>query len=413
MLASSCRSMTQSRGYSNPSKDAALVQKAGGGTGFTFDRLRPTGDRVASSGGTTSGPMSFVRVFDESTNAIQQGASRRGANMGMMAVDHPDILKFIMAKAQAGVFENFNLSVKVTDAFMQALNERPNEPHVVANPRDGKKYLIPREVDIHRYGIQDLPPAACDREGLLQRGGCLGPDRGLCPCHRRTGAVLHRPGQPRQPYAVAGPDRGHQSLRRAAAAGLRGLQPWARSTWPGSSIATARRVRWDGLRNTIHWAIIFLDDVIDVASYPLPRIEQITRGNRKIGLGIMGFADALVLLGISYNSRRGGQSCRGGGRFLSRVCATKPARNWLPTAGCFPNWAGSTWDTKHHGPMRNATCTTIAPTGSISILARCSSGDRADLRRGQPTAGAGQGIRRDPSARRTIWADRDAGSLPL
>ena len=140
-------------------KAAALIQKAGGGTGFAFDSLRPTGDRVASSGGRTSGPISFMHVFAEATRAIQQGAFRRGANMGMMSIAHPDIINFITTKSRPGTFENFNFSVKVTNTFMDRLRQQPGTPHVVVNPRDGRKYLIPRDVDVSAYGIRDLLPA--------------------------------------------------------------------------------------------------------------------------------------------------------------------------------------------------------------------------------------------------------------
>ena len=144
-------------------RNTALIQKAGGGTGFAFDRLRPTGDIVASSGGTTSGPISFWRVISETTNAIQQGAHRRGANMGMMSVEHPDILKFIHAKQDMTSFNNFNISVKVTDAFMRSLRDNPDVPHVVTNPRTQHRYLIPRTVDLHSYRIQDLRSIGGDR----------------------------------------------------------------------------------------------------------------------------------------------------------------------------------------------------------------------------------------------------------
>ncbi|MFA5783354.1 MAG: ribonucleotide reductase N-terminal alpha domain-containing protein, partial [Phycisphaerae bacterium] len=140
-------------------KNTALIQKAGGGTGFSLDKLRPTGDVIASSGGTTSGPISFWKVFSEATNAIQQGAFRRGANMAMCSVTHPDILKFLYAKQNLEAFTNFNISVKVTDDWMKKLSRSPKMPHVVTNPRTGKRYLIPRKVSIETYSINDLMPA--------------------------------------------------------------------------------------------------------------------------------------------------------------------------------------------------------------------------------------------------------------
>ena len=137
-------------------KDTALIQKAGGGTGFSLDRLRPTGDRVASSGGTTSGPISFWRVFSQTTEAIQQGAFRRGANMGMMSVTHPDILRFLHAKQDLKAFTNFNISVKITDKWMDTLEKTPDATHLVENPRTGEKYLLPKQIDVNNYTIQDL-----------------------------------------------------------------------------------------------------------------------------------------------------------------------------------------------------------------------------------------------------------------
>lgn len=136
----------------------ALIQKAGGGTGYCFDKVRPTGDIVTSTGGTTSGPISFMRSYSESTSAIQQGAFRRGANMGMLSIWHPDILNFVYAKRKPGVFTNFNLSVKITDEFMEKLQNDPHAPHVVTNPRTKKKYLIPRSVGTKPYTINDLVP---------------------------------------------------------------------------------------------------------------------------------------------------------------------------------------------------------------------------------------------------------------
>ena len=285
-------------------KDAALVQKAGGGTGFAFDHLRPTGDRVASSGGTTSGPMSFVRVFDESTNAIQQGSARRGANMGMMALDHPDIPKFITAKAQAGILKNFNLSVKVTDAFMQALKYRPDEPHLVINPRDGQKYLIPRDVDIQRYGIQDLLPA----------GAATKPCYTVRDVWDLIAACAHAAGEPGLCFTDrVNRDNPTPALGRIEATNPCGEQPlldYEACTLGSINLAKfvdrkVRRVRWGALRNAIRLAISFLFDPGQPEDRP----------------GHHGFRRRPGAARHPLQQSGGGQSCRGGRAVPQPACA--------------------------------------------------------------------------------------------
>ena len=352
-------------------KHSALIQKAGGGTGFAFDSLRPTGDLVASSGGMTSGPISFMRVFAEATRAIQQGAFRRGANMGMMSVAHADILKFITAKGQPGTFENFNLSVKITDAFMRALEQRPTSPHVVTNPRDGGTYFIPRNVDIHQHGIPDLLPA--------------GPTRKRCYTVREVWKLIvasaHASGEP----GICFIDRVNNFnptplLGRLEATNPCGEQPLLPyESCNLGSIALNKFVLagggldWSRLARTVRLAVRFLDDVIEVNHYPVDEIRQATMGNRKIGLGLMGFADALILLGLRYDSMEAVKLAETLSNFLTDA-AHQTSEELAQVRGCFQNWSGSIWDTKYHRAMRNAACTTIAPTGSISILAGCSSG---------------------------------------
>ncbi len=352
-------------------KQTALVQKAGGGTGFTFDHLRPTGDLVASSGGRTSGPISFIRVFSQATSAIQQGAFRRGANMAMMSVEHPDILKFITAKDEPDAFENFNFSVKVTDQFMRLLNDRPNEPHMVINPRTGERYLIPRDVDIANYSIEDLVPI-----------GHVG-----FPCFT-IGEVwymivcgAHAAGEPGVCFVdTVNQDNPTPHIGRIEATNPCGEQPLLpHESCNLGSVNLAKfvlsdgTINWKRLQETIQLAVRFLDNVIDINCYPIPEIEQATLGNRKIGLGMMGFADALILMGLHYDSEEAVQLAEKVSRFLTDS-AHKASEELARSRRTFPNWEGSTWDTEHHQPMRNAACTTIAPTGSISILAGCSSG---------------------------------------
>jgi len=353
-------------------KHTAQIQKAGGGTGFAFDTLRPTGDRVASSGGRTSGPISFMRVFAEATKAIQQGAFRRGANMGMMSVDHPDILHFVTAKMVPGAFENFNLSVKMTDAFMERLRDQPDAPHIVSNPRTGRRYVIPKSVDAAQYTLQDLLPE----------------DHATNDCYsirdlwNLAVSSAHATGEPGVCYIDAvNDDNPTPSLGRIEATNPCAEQPLLpfESCNLGSinlvKFVDRQRgdVNWHELGRAIKYAVRFLDDVIDVNHYPIPQIRDITLGNRKIGLGFMGFADAVASLGIRYDSDGAVNFAEKVSRFLTTQ-AHKTSQNLAEERGCFPNWSGSIWDTQYHRPMRHAACTTIAPTGSISIIAGCSSG---------------------------------------
>lgn len=350
----------------------ARIQKAGGGTGFSFDTLRPTGDLVASSGGKTSGPISFWRVFAQTTEAIQQGAHRRGANMGMMSVEHPDILKFIHAKQNRSAFCNFNISVKIPDSFMTAVRDRPEEPHVVVNPRSGRAHVLPKTLDVGCYAIQDLWPA--DRP------------QGLCYTRRDIWNMIvvnaHATGEP----GICFIDRVNESnptpqLGRIEATNPCGEQPLLPyEACNLGSINLAKCVRydlpeidWRRLGRVVRWAIRFLDDVIDVNYYPDPRIREISLGNRKIGLGVMGFADCLILTGVRYDSPDAVDLASRTSRFIQRE-AHAASQALAESRGRFPNWPGSLWDTGAHAPMRNACCTTIAPTGSISLLADCSSG---------------------------------------
>ena len=353
-------------------KNAAIIQKAGGGVGYDFSLLRPTGDLVASSGGTTSGPISFMKVVSEATQAIQQGAFRRGANMGMMNIDHPDILKFIVAKQNPEVFTNFNISVKVTDAFMKQLQDDPEGIHIVTNPRNKNQYAIPHSVNIHSYTINDLIPAG----GAAEE----------CYTTRQVWDMIvqnaHKSGEP----GICFIDHVNQYnptplLGKINATNPCGEQPlFADEACNLGSMNVAafihnddREFDWKALKKTVKSAVRFLDNVIDANTYPIPEIKQVTLANRKIGLGVMGFADALILLGISYNSDKAVQ-------FANRLMSFIQEQSHLASStlakerGCFINYKGSTWDTEYLTPMRNAAVTTIAPTGSISIIAGCSSG---------------------------------------
>jgi ribonucleoside-diphosphate reductase alpha chain len=282
-------------------RNTALIQKAGGGTGFSFDRLRPTGDIVASSGGTTSGPISFWRVIAETTNAIQQGAHRRGANMGMMSVEHPDILKFIHSKQDMTSFNNFNISVKVTDSFMNTLRETPNTLHTVTNLRTHQQYVIPRTINLHTYHIQDLAPSDRCREGcfsvldiwkMITTNAHATGEPGVCYIDR----VNEDNPTPALGSINATNPCGEQPLLDFEACNLGSLNISKFVLSDGSDLD------WEALGQSTEFAVRFLDDVIDANHWPIPEIRDISLGNRKIGLGIMGFADTLVLLGIRYDS---------------------------------------------------------------------------------------------------------------
>ena len=352
--------------------NTALIQRAGGGTGFSFDALRPTGDIVASSGGKTSGPISFWKVFAQTTSAIQQGAHRRGANMAMMSVTHPDILKFINAKSNLNEFSNFNISVKVTDEFMKGLYEYPDVPHRVTNPRTEKSYLLPGTIDIDNYSINDLVPAG----------------ETDIPCHT-TGEVwamivknAHATGEPGVCFIDhVNKNNPTPNMGRIEALNACGEQPLLdyESCNLGSIdisklvLKNGGDLNWKQLGSIVYIAVRFLDDVINANHYPIPETRLITHLNRKIGLGIMGFADALILLGIRYDSQEAVDLAGNLAAFIQKT-AHQASEKLAWEKGRFPNFNGSIWDKKNATPMRNASCTTIAPTGSISILAGCSNG---------------------------------------
>ena len=375
-------------------KTTALIQKAGGGTGFSFDELRPTGDYIASSGGHTSGPISFWRVLSETTNAIQQGAFRRGANMGMMSLGHPDILKFIHAKQDLGAFTNYNISVKVTDQWMREFIDRPDQPHVVHNPRTSKCYLLPRRLDSGSYKLADLVEIETDRPAawppgdfwtrrqlwdlIVQHAHATG-EPGLAfidrinldnptPLLGRIEATNPCGEQPLLPYEAC--NLGSINLARF-------IRAQATEEGTLASLATdvkaLQRVDFAALGRTIQEAVRFLDNVIEINDYHVDAIDKICRGNRKIGLGVMGFADALCLLGVPYDTDEALALGRELMRFLNAE-GHRASEELARERGNFPNWPGSRWDTEFHRPQRHATVTTVAPTGTLSIIADCSGG---------------------------------------
>jgi ribonucleoside-diphosphate reductase alpha chain len=361
-------------------KQTALIQQAGGGTGFSFDRLRPTGDRVASSGGTTSGPVSFWRVFSETTEAIQQGAFRRGANMGMMSVEHPDILKFLHAKQNLKAFTNFNISVKVTDAWMKKVLKSGRSPHVVINPRTQQRYLLPKRLDFANYTIADLHE--------LSPGAKLPPLRTagfytvadiwdvLIRCAHATGepglVFIDRINRD-NPTPALGP------IEATNPCGEQPLLPYEACTLGSINLAKfvtfadgGAALDWPELAGTVALAVRFLDNIIDVCNYPIDDTARLAHANRKIGLGVMGFADCLFLLGIPYDSRQGVEFGSHLMKFINDK-AHKASAELAEMRGPFTNWDTSIWRRKKE-KLRNAAITCAAPTGTISIIADCSPG---------------------------------------
>lgn len=359
-------------------KHTALIQKAGGGTGFSFDRLRPTGDYIKSSGGTTSGPLSFWRVLSEATNAIQQGAFRRGANMGMMLITHPDIIKFIFAKQDLSHFQNYNISVKVTDAWMADFRKAPGSPNVVANFRTGKQYVIPKSVDVATYQMSDLimhetyvglkdKPVVWTKQDvwdtIIHNAWKTG-EPGVCFIDRVN---QHNP-TPNVGEMEATNPCGEQPLLPFEACNLGSINLGA-----FVSSDPLKGVNWTGLRDAVWLATRFLENVVEVNDYVIPQIAKVCTENRKIGLGIMGFADALYKLGIGYNTPEG---LAMGEKFMKFVNdeAHVESERLAEARGCFKNWTGSRWELDWKRKQRNACSTTVAPTGTISVISNCSGG---------------------------------------
>ncbi len=326
-------------------KHAALIHQSGGGTGFGFSKVRPKNSMVSSTKGVASGPISFMRIFNAATDVIKQGGKRRGANMAILRVDHPDILDFITAKENLTEMTNFNISVAVTEKFMQAVEK--DEDYPLVNPHDGEivNWLPARDVYdlIITCAWKNGDPGIVfiDRINRDNPTPLLGEMESTNPCGE----------QPLLPYEAC--NLGSINLDQFVTKDL--------------------EIDWDRLRKVTHTAIHFLDNVVTMNRYPLPQITKIATENRRIGLGVMGFADLLLHIGIPYNTEKARKLGEKIMKFIN-LEAKEASINLAKTRGTFKNWKGSIYDVPGGPKMRNCTVTTIAPTGTISMIADCSSG---------------------------------------
>ncbi|MCG0239333.1 MAG: vitamin B12-dependent ribonucleotide reductase [Firmicutes bacterium] len=324
-------------------KHAALIHQTGGGTGFAFSRLRPAGDVVRSSQGVASGPVSFLKVYNASTEAIKQGGTRRGANMGILRVDHPDILEFIHCKDDITQVTNFNISVAITDRFMEALKK--DEEYELINPRNGEVVRKLRARDVWEQLIRSAWATGEPGIIFIDRINRRNPNK-----HAEVIEATNPCGeQPLPPY-------GSCNL------GSINLANFVRNPYTDRA-----EVDWDRLATVVHTAVHFLDNVIDANKHPLPQIAEKSKRDRRIGLGVMGWAEMLVQLGLPYDSEA---ACAMGRKVMSFIKqeAVRASSRLAEERGVYPEWEGSEWQ-KAGIKVRNATLTTVAPTGTISLFA--------------------------------------------
>ncbi|HEY9868595.1 MAG TPA: adenosylcobalamin-dependent ribonucleoside-diphosphate reductase [Candidatus Obscuribacterales bacterium] len=337
-------------------KNAALIHKTGGGTGFSFNRLRPANDRVASTTGVASGPVSFMLVYDAATEAIRQGGTRRGANMGILNVDHPDIEEFISSKRDTGKLNNFNISVAVTEDFMRAVQE-------------GREFAL-----VHPSSRQVVKkvPARQLFDKIVENAHATG-EPGIIFLDRINAA---------DPMKQAFDDKGNivpgtEDIEATNPCGEQPLGPGDACNLGSINLASCvdaeqKVMDWTSLKDMVYLGVRFLDDIIEANHYPLDFIARAALGNRRIGLGVMGWAEALIKLGIPYDSQEAIDKAEEVMSFIQRH-AHDASQALAEERGTFPNWPYSTWY-EQNIRMRNATVTTIAPTGTISIIAGTSSG---------------------------------------
>jgi len=325
-------------------KIMALIQQSGGGTGFSFSRLRPKGDIVESTMSTSSGPVPFMEMFDKATDVVKQGGRRRGANMGILRIDHPDIVEFICSKESHNKLTNFNISVAVTDKFIQAVYN--NKKYSLINPHTRKevsKISAPYVFDlIARVSWKMGDPGIVFIDEINRNNPT--PEIGIIESTNPCGE------QPLLPYESC--NLGSINLVQ---------------------MLNNHKLDWDRLRKTVRLGVHFLDNVIDANVYPDERIEKTTKANRKIGLGVMGFADMLIKMRIPYDSKQALDFAEKIMKFITKE-ARSESIELAEERGSFPNFSLSVWKERDYKALRNATITTIAPTGTISMLAGCSSG---------------------------------------
>ena len=326
---------------------AALIHKSGGGTGFAFSRLRPKNSTVGTTGGVASGPVSFMKIFNTATEQVKQGGTRRGANMAILRVDHPDIMEFIYSKENNSELNNFNISVGVSGKFMEAVTKE--EDYDLVDPRDERKVGRLNAAEVYQTLVKQAwkngDPGIIFLDRINQDNPTpeLGDIESTNPCGE----------QPLLPM-------------EACNLGSINLAKFVLENGDGPVID------YEGLKEVISATVRFLDNTIDMSKYPLPEIDEMVRGNRKIGLGVMGFADMLFQLKIPYNSDEALETAETVMRFIQEN-AHEASQSLAEERGVFPNWEKSIFQDQGI-KLRNATTTTIAPTGTLSIIAGCSSG---------------------------------------